>query len=103
MLCGRLGGFDMLSVPLPALARIVDLLHFSFDFSAESLYVAFGAAETAVAATPPRPTASTAAPAASLLLLMLPSTRVSRRGGLRRSRAAGSGYASRPIRGTMTG
>src|SRR3954454_2151566 len=76
MLCGRLEGFDMLSVTLPALARIVDLLNFSFDFSAESWYVAFGAAETAVAATPPRPTASTAAPAASLLLLMLPSTRV---------------------------
>ena len=37
MLCGRLEGFDMLSVTLPALARIVDLLNFSFDLSADSL------------------------------------------------------------------
>ena len=38
----------MLSVTLPALARIVDLLNLSFDLSAESLYVAAGAAGATV-------------------------------------------------------
>src|SRR4051794_1567515 len=65
-----LDGLAIRSVTFPAFARIVDTLNLSFNLSAESLYVARGAAGATAVAAPPTPTATTTRPAASLFLRM---------------------------------